>query len=321
MGFALLDPGKPTIAAVNGWCLAGGVELACWCDLRIVAENARIGLLNKRWGLSLADGGTQRLARIVGLGNALWMIETGIEIDAHRARLIGQAQEVVPAGQALDRAMELARHIASYPQVGIRADRRAAIEGFGLPLAEGLQLEVEVCHPPVRAPEVLAGMASFVSGKPGNRRSSVPPPGTQERQNAEPEAVPTNRRSSVPPVGTEERRNWHRPEVPLASGGLSRAFASLSVGFVGDQRSNSEQKPGDADSNLAPISLRDASDDEEQAEHQQQRPAYQKSPHGICLSLPTAPRVSTAIIAPRTPGTRLGNPQCALRSLVSGLVQ
>lgn len=164
MGFALLDPGKPTIAAVNGWCLAGGVELACWCDFRIVAETARIGLLNKRWGLSLADGGTQRLARIVGMGNALWMIETGIEIDAHRARLIGLAQEVVPAGEALPRAMELARHIASYPQVGIRADRRAAIAGFGLPLAEALQLEVEICHPPVRAPEVVAGMASFAAG-------------------------------------------------------------------------------------------------------------------------------------------------------------
>jgi enoyl-CoA hydratase len=177
MGFALLDPGKPTIAAVNGWCLAGGVELACWCDFRIVAENARIGLLNKRWGLSLADGGTQRLARIVGLGNALWMIETGIEIDAYRARLIGLAQEVVPTGQALDRAMELARHIASYPQVGIRADRRAAIGGFGLPLADGLQLEVEICHPPVRAPEVVAGMQRFVGGsrpEPPRPRDATP---------------------------------------------------------------------------------------------------------------------------------------------------
>ncbi len=164
MGFALLDPGKPTIAAINGWCLAGGVELACWCDFRIVAENARIGLLNKRWGLSLADGGTQRLARIVGMGNALWMIETGIEIDAYRARLIGLAQEVAPAGQALDRAMELARKISSYPQVGLRADREAAITGFGMPLAEGLQVEVEICHPPVRAPEVVEGMASFVAG-------------------------------------------------------------------------------------------------------------------------------------------------------------
>jgi enoyl-CoA hydratase len=177
MGFALLDPGKPTIAAVNGLCLAGGVELACWCDFRIVAENARIGLLNKRWGLSLADGGTQRLSRIVGMGNALWMIETGIEIDAYRARMIGLAQEVVPEGQALDRALELARHIASYPQVGIRADRRAAIEGFGLPLAEALQVEVELCHPPCSAPEAVAGMASFVRGsrpEPPRPRDTAP---------------------------------------------------------------------------------------------------------------------------------------------------
>jgi enoyl-CoA hydratase len=177
MGFALLDPGKPTIAAVNGWCLAGGVELACWCDFRIVAENARIGLLNKRWGLSLADGGTQRLARIVGMGNALWMIETGIEIDAYRARMIGLAQEVVPEGQALDRAMELARHIASYPQIGIRADRAAAIKGFGLPLADALQVEVEICHPPCHAPEVIAGMASFVAGdrrEPPRPRDTAP---------------------------------------------------------------------------------------------------------------------------------------------------
>ncbi|MBV9819718.1 MAG: enoyl-CoA hydratase/isomerase family protein [Solirubrobacterales bacterium] len=164
MGFARLDPGKPTIAAINGWCLAGGVELACWCDFRIVAENAKIGLLNKRWGLSLADGGTQRLPRIVGMGNALWMIETGIEIDAHRAQLIGLAQEVVPEGEALDRAMELAEHICTYPQVGIRADREAALGTVGLSLQDGLQLEVEICHPPVRHPDVTAGMATFVAG-------------------------------------------------------------------------------------------------------------------------------------------------------------
>lgn len=165
MGFAKLDPGKPTIAAINGWCLAGGVELACWCDFRIVAANAKLGLLNKRWGLSLADGGTQRLPRIVGLGNALWMIETGIELDARRAQLIGLAQEVVPEGQALDRAMEIAHHIAGYPQVGLRADRDAATATYGKSLAEGLEYEVEVCHPPVRAAEVVAGMESFVSGK------------------------------------------------------------------------------------------------------------------------------------------------------------
>jgi enoyl-CoA hydratase len=176
MGFARLDPGKPTIAAINGWCLAGGVELACWADFRIVAENARIGLLNKRWGLSLADGGTQRLPRIVGMGNALWMIETGMEIDAHRAQLIGLAQEVVPAGQALDRAMEIARHITTYPQVGLRADRKAALATYGKSLDDGLQYEVEICHPPVRAPEVVAGMQSFVAGsrpEPPRPRDSV----------------------------------------------------------------------------------------------------------------------------------------------------
>ena len=164
MGFALLDPGKPTIAAINGWCLAGGVELACWCDFRIVAENARLGLLNKRWGLSLADGGTQRLPRIVGMGNALWMIETGMQIDAHRAQLIGLAQEVVPEGEAVDRAMEIAQHITTYPQVGLRADRKAALATYGKSLEDGLQYEVEVCHPPVRAPEVVAGMDTFVKG-------------------------------------------------------------------------------------------------------------------------------------------------------------
>ena len=164
MGFALLDPGKPTIAAVNGWCLAGGVELACWCDFRIVADNARLGLLNKRWGLSLADGGTQRLPRIVGMGNALWLIETGMQIDAHRAQLIGLAQEVVPQGQALDRALEIAQHITTYPQTGLKADRKAALATPGLTLQDGLQYEVEICHPPVHAPEVKAGMNAFTQG-------------------------------------------------------------------------------------------------------------------------------------------------------------
>ncbi len=176
MGFALLDPGKPTIAAINGWCLAGGVELACWCDFRIVAENAKLGLLNKRWGLSLADGGTQRLPRVVGIGNALWMIETGMQIDAYRAQLIGLAQEVVPAGEAVDRAMEIAQHICTYPQVGLRADRKAALATFGMSLEDGLQYEVDICHPPVRAPEVVAGMDSFVKGsrpQPPQPRDSV----------------------------------------------------------------------------------------------------------------------------------------------------
>lgn len=177
MGFARLDPGKPVIAAINGLCYAGGVELAVWCDFRIVDERAKFGLLNKRWGLSLADGGTQRLPRIVGLGNALYMIETGIEIDAHRALQMGLAQEVVPAGTSLERAVALATHIAGYSQVGLCADRQAAIATMGLPLDAGLDLEVELCHAPALGPEADAGMARFRAGS----RPQPPRPVTADK--------------------------------------------------------------------------------------------------------------------------------------------
>ena len=170
MGFARLDPGKPTIAAVNGYCFAGGLELALWCDFRIAAENAQFGVLNVRWGVSLADGGTQRLPRVVGQGNALWMVETGVQIDARRALAMGLVQEVVPEGAALDRALQLADHIAAYPQAGIRADREAVLGTYGLDLHEGLLMEERVAWPAVSSPEATAGMASFASG------SRPPPP-------------------------------------------------------------------------------------------------------------------------------------------------
>ncbi|MDQ2804683.1 MAG: enoyl-CoA hydratase-related protein [Pseudomonadota bacterium] len=178
MGFARLDPGKPVIAAINGACYAGGVELALWCDFRIIDERAKFGLLNKRWGLSLADGGTQRLPRVVGLGNALYMIETGIEIDAHRALIMGLAQEVVPAGTALTRALQLAEHIAGYSQGGIRADREAAIGTFGLSIQEGLDLEVRLCHSPPLSAEAAAGMRRFAAGS----RSEPPRPAHVDRR-------------------------------------------------------------------------------------------------------------------------------------------
>lgn len=164
MGFNRLDPGKPVIAAINGNCYAGGVELACWCDFRIVDERAKFGLLNKRWGLSLADGGTQRLPRVVGIGNALYMIETGMEIDAHNAYRMGLAQEVVPAGTAVQRALQLAEHIGNYSQTGIRADRQAAISTFGLSLPDGLALEEKLCYQPALSPEAAAGMQRFQKG-------------------------------------------------------------------------------------------------------------------------------------------------------------
>src|SRR2546427_11936133 len=99
MGFARLDPKTPSIAAVNGYCFAGGMELACWCDFRIASENAEFGALNRRWGVPFTDGGTQRFPRIMGQGNALWLMETGVRIDAGRALRIGLVQEGVAAGE------------------------------------------------------------------------------------------------------------------------------------------------------------------------------------------------------------------------------
>jgi enoyl-CoA hydratase len=165
MGFARLDPGKPTIAAINGYCFAGGFELAAWCDFRIAAANAEFGCLSRRWGLPYTDGGTQRFARIMGLGNALYLLETGARIDARRAYEMGFLQEVVPEGQALARALELASFIASYPNfAGIRADRQAAQATYGLSIDEGLQLEARIVRPTLASNELTAGLARFADG-------------------------------------------------------------------------------------------------------------------------------------------------------------
>jgi enoyl-CoA hydratase len=164
MGFAHLDPGKPTIAAVNGYCFAGGMELACWCDFRIASANAEFGALNRRWGVPFIDGGTQRFPRIMGQGNALWMIETGVRIDAQRALAIGLAQEVVAEGAALDRALELADRIAGYPQASIRADRAATLATWGLELDNGLYLESGLGRPTATDPDMIEGLRNFVTG-------------------------------------------------------------------------------------------------------------------------------------------------------------
>ena len=164
MGFAHLDPGKPTIAAVNGYCFAGGMELACWCDFRIASANAEFGALNRRWGVPFIDGGTQRFPRIMGQGNALWMIETGIRIDAQRAQAIGLVQEVVPEGGALDRALGLAERIAGYSQASLRADRAATLATYGLSLEAGLFMEAGICRPTGSDPEMVEGLRNFVAG-------------------------------------------------------------------------------------------------------------------------------------------------------------
>ncbi len=163
MGFTRLTPSKPTIAAISGYCLAGGLELALWCDLRIATETAVLGYPERRWGVPLIDGGTQRLPRIVGLGRALDLILTGRMIDAREAHAIGLVTEVVSPAAHLERALALAEGLARFPQRTMLADRRAAIEGLGMTLAEGLALEART------GPEVFEdgaqGAARFAAGE------------------------------------------------------------------------------------------------------------------------------------------------------------
>ncbi|HEY0362159.1 MAG TPA: crotonase/enoyl-CoA hydratase family protein [Solirubrobacteraceae bacterium] len=163
MGFTRRTPTKPTIAAIGGWCLAGGLELALWCDLRVAAEGSTLGFPERRWGVPLIDGGTQRLPRIVGLGRALDLILSGRLVGAEEALAMGLLTEVVPAGEHLARALEMAEGLAAFPQETMLADRRAALEGFGLPLAEGLALEAQA-GPAIFAAAV-AGAARFAGGE------------------------------------------------------------------------------------------------------------------------------------------------------------
>jgi enoyl-CoA hydratase len=163
MGFTRRTPTKPTIAAIGGWCLAGGLELALWCDLRVAAEGSTLGFPERRWGVPLIDGGTQRLPRIVGLGRALDLILSGRLVGTEEALTMGLLTEVVPAGEHLARALEMAEGLAGFPQETMLADRRAALEGFGLPLAEGLALEAQA-GPAVFA-DAVAGAARFAGGE------------------------------------------------------------------------------------------------------------------------------------------------------------
>ena len=163
MGFTRRTPTKPTIAAIGGWCLAGGLELALWCDLRVAAEGSMLGFPERRWGVPLIDGGTQRLPRIVGLGRALDLILSGRLVGTEEALAMGLLTEVVSAGEHLARALEMAEGLAAFPQETMLADRRAALEGFGLPLADGLALEAQA-GPAIFA-DAVAGAARFGGGE------------------------------------------------------------------------------------------------------------------------------------------------------------
>jgi enoyl-CoA hydratase len=158
MGFSRLTPAKPAIAAISGWCVAGGLELALWCDLRVGTATAQFGCPERRWGVPLIDGGTQRLPRVVGLGRALDLILTGRTLAADEALAIGLVNEVVPAGAHVTRALELAEAIAAFPQDTMLSDREAAHAALGLPIADGLALEARL------------GRARLAAGLEGARR-------------------------------------------------------------------------------------------------------------------------------------------------------
>jgi enoyl-CoA hydratase len=163
MGPTRMSCTKPVIAAVSGYAVAGGLELACWCDLRVVEEDAVFGVFCRRFGVPLIDGGTVRLPRLIGLSHALDMILTGRPVDAQDALRMGLANRVVPKGGALAAARELAVTIAQFPQGALRGDRRSACEQASLPLEVALANEFRIGLPSLA--EAQAGAAGFASGR------------------------------------------------------------------------------------------------------------------------------------------------------------
>jgi len=153
---------KPTIAAVNGHCLAAGLALALACDLRIASENATFGTMAAKRGIVAGGGQTQRLARYIPFGKAMELLLTGDRIDAREAHRIGLVNEVVPLGEALPRAIELARRIAANGPLAVRAMKRAAYEGgLEMPLREGLRLEARLYAEIMRTEDAAEGQRAF----------------------------------------------------------------------------------------------------------------------------------------------------------------
>lgn len=155
---------KPVIAAVEGYAVAGGLELAAWCDLRVAASNAVFGVFCRRWGIPLMDGGTVRLPRLVGQSHALDLILTGRGVSGDEALRMGLANRLVPPGEALVAATALARDIASRPQAALRSDRRSAYEQWSLDLDAALLGEYHHGVAAVESGELVAGLEAYAAG-------------------------------------------------------------------------------------------------------------------------------------------------------------
>lgn len=154
---------KPVIAAIDGYAVAGGLELALWCDLRVMEEDAQVGVFCRRWGVPLVDGGTVRLPRLIGMSRALDLILTGRPVGAQEAFAMGLCNRVVPKGKAREEAQKLAHELARFPQLCLRTDRMSAYRQWDLDFVEALKNEGREGLRPIRA-EARAGAARFVAG-------------------------------------------------------------------------------------------------------------------------------------------------------------
>jgi enoyl-CoA hydratase len=164
LGPSRLELTKPVIAAVEGPAVAGGMELAMWCDIRVMAESAYFGVYCRRWGVPLIDGGTVRLPRLVGMGKAMEIILTGRKVPAEEAYRIGLAERIVPHGAAREAAETMAQEIARFPQECLRSDRLSAYRAWGKPVREGLEIEWATSARIVKA-EGIRGATRFAEGK------------------------------------------------------------------------------------------------------------------------------------------------------------
>ena len=164
MGPSRMLLSKPVIAAVEGYAVAGGLELALWCDLRVAAEDAVFGVFCRRWGVPLIDGGTIRLTRQIGHSHALDLILTGRGVSGDEARMMGLANRIVPKGRALDEAKKLANELAAFPQRCLRSDRLSSYRQWELGLADALRLETELGLEVIRSGETREGATRFAKG-------------------------------------------------------------------------------------------------------------------------------------------------------------
>ena len=165
LGVSRMLLSKPVIAAVEGFAVAGGLELALWCDLRVSAETATFGVYCRRWGVPLVDGGTIRLPRLIGHSHALDMILTGRGVVGPEAKQIGLANRLVPHGQALNAAIELAQSLTMFPQTCMRSDRLSSYEQWGQPLPAALINETKRGLDVLASGETVRGAARFASGR------------------------------------------------------------------------------------------------------------------------------------------------------------